>query len=388
MLHKKKPKIDWCSPSHLAKTKPPVAKSPQGKLRIVDLFCGCGGLSLGVLEAAAILNLEPSIDFAVDINSKALSVYKANLAQYARDVQMSDVTKIFSSSSLLRKPTKSECALMESIDMAPHILFAGPPCQGHSDLNNLSRRFDPRNELYLIPVRAAALLRPKAVVIENVPTVVHSSEQVVRRARQALEGLGYETYEVTIDFTALGVPQSRKRHLLIGAVSGMASIVEYISEFVPTHLSLINYIEDIADEADGATDSFQRTTKLSPDNQRRIEYLFNEGLYDLPNHLRPRCHSEKTHSYKSMYGRLRPDTPSQTVTSGFGSMGQGRFVHPTRPRMITAHEAARIQGFPDYYSFAACHEVTALREMIGNAVPPALSFLTVMAFAEAGLLDD
>ncbi|MCY1248744.1 putative BsuMI modification methylase subunit YdiO [compost metagenome] len=71
-----------------------------------------------------------------------------------------------------------------------------------------------------------------------------------------------------------------------------------------------------------------------------------------------------------MYGRLNPNLPAQTITSGYGSMGQGRFVHPTQRRMITSHEAARIQGFPDYFRFEPVSKLTALREMIGNAVAP------------------
>ena len=71
-----------------------------------------------------------------------------------------------------------------------------------------------------------------------------------------------------------------------------------------------------------------------------------------------------------MYGRMYWDRLAQTITSGFGSMGQGRFVHPRRRRTITAHEAARLQGFPDFFDFTSVNKITALREMIGNAVPP------------------
>jgi DNA (cytosine-5)-methyltransferase 1 len=73
-----------------------------------------------------------------------------------------------------------------------------------------------------------------------------------------------------------------------------------------------------------------------------------------------------------MYGRLRWDEPAQTITSGFGSIGQGRFMHPDLPRALTGHEAARIQGFPDYFDFSGCSTRGALATMIGNAVPPQL----------------
>ncbi|MDO8943143.1 MAG: DNA cytosine methyltransferase, partial [Desulfobacterales bacterium] len=101
-------------------------------------------------------------------------------------------------------------------------------------------------------------------------------------------------------------------------------------------------------------------------------YLLAKGEYDLPNHMRPKCHQGE-HSYKSMYGRLAWNQPAQTITSGFGSIGQGRYMHPDLLRALTPHEAARIQGFPDYFDFGKATTRSALATMIGNAVPPQLS---------------
>ena len=103
----------------------------------------------------------------------------------------------------------------------------------------------------------------------------------------------------------------------------------------------------------------------------RMQWLLANDEHDLPNHLRPRCHQDG-HTYKSMYGRLRWEEPAQTITSGFSSIGQGRYMHPERLRALTAHEAARIQGFPDYFDFSAAVTRRALTTMIGNAVPPEL----------------
>jgi DNA (cytosine-5)-methyltransferase 1 len=125
---------------------------------------------------------------------------------------------------------------------------------------------------------------------------------------------------------------------------------------------------------------------MTQENQRRVKYLFRKDVHDLPNRLRPPCHRDKDHSYVSMYGRMHWDKPAQTITGGFGSMGQGRFVHPTRPRTLTAHEAARLQGFPDFFDFSSVKGVTALREMIGNAVPPQLTALLVSQLLEEGHL--
>jgi DNA (cytosine-5)-methyltransferase 1 len=81
------------------------------------------------------------------------------------------------------------------------------------------------------------------------------------------------------------------------------------------------------------------------------------------------------HSYKSVYGRLPWDRPAQTITTGFGSMGQGRFVHPKRRRTLTPHEAARLQFIPDHFRLDEVESKTALAEMIGNAVPPKLTYV-------------
>ena len=93
-----------------------------------------------------------------------------------------------------------------------------------------------------------------------------------------------------------------------------------------------------------------------------------------------------------MYGRIKPDEPAQTITTGFGSMGQGRFVHPTRERLITPHEAARIQGFPDFFSFARrdgeAITRTALQRVIGNAVPPPVAARLMLRLVESGALAD
>jgi DNA mismatch endonuclease (patch repair protein) len=89
--------------------------------------------------------------------------------------------------------------------------------------------------------------------------------------------------------------------------------------------------------------------------------------------MRPKCHRDKEHSYISMYGRLSWDDPAQTITTGFGSMGQGRFVHPALPRTITPHEAARLQTLPDFYDLDTTKARGAWAMVVGNAVPPLLA---------------
>ena len=111
------------------------------------------------------------------------------------------------------------------------------------------------------------------------------------------------------------------------------------------------------------------TPTLSPENEERIRHLFEEDQYDLPLHKRPESHRQGT-TYTSVYGRMKWDQPSGTITTGFMTPGRGRFVHPLKPRVLTPHEAARLQGFPDGYNFfAGSPRRQDLGKWIGDAVP-------------------
>jgi DNA (cytosine-5)-methyltransferase 1 len=171
------------------------------------------------------------------------------------------------------------------------------------------------------------------------------------------------------------VPQRRRRFLLIASnVPEIApvSVLDHLAGDNPRHgdRTVRWAIQDLID-VDAQT-AYDRAGRLSTENIRRIGYLFEKDVYDLPNSKRPECHRDGNHSYASMYGRLRWDEPAQTITTGFGSMGQGRYVHPARPRTLTPHEAARLQTFPDWFDFGSSTYRTTMAEMIGNAVPPLL----------------
>lgn len=384
--HSVVPQDLFCTPLDLRESSWPTYRQSQEPLRLVDLFCGCGGLTLGVMQACVLENRRLSVELALDNNSHALRVYEQNFGRLGANVQSRDIIEMVDLGSLKPTPTAKERKSLTDV-ARPDILVAGPPCQGHSDLNNASRRSDPRNFLYLAPARAAASLKPKVLLIENVPTVTKSTEDVVSLSRQLLQSMGYHVAEVTLTLTQIGVPQSRTRHIQIASMRSVSSVVDRLNRLPARVPGCYEYISDIVDEGcEGAERAFARTTRLSAENAKRIDYLFRKELHDLPNNLRPPCHRDGGHSYVSMYGRLHHNRPAQTITSGFGSMGQGRFVHPTRPRMITAHEAARLQAFPDYFEFPGLG-VTALREMIGNAVPPTLAKTIVKLLMDDGHLE-
>lgn len=336
-------------------------------IKIVDLFCGMGGLTIGSLQAAKELELDFEISFACDIDKTTSDFYSKNFERYLKKYHQGDISKIISddflnvSTPFERKIAKS----LKDIDF----LFAGPPCQGHSNLNNHSRREDPRNALYLNTIKFIQLCTPKYFIIENVPSVVHSKESVIERSKELLLGYGYDLEEVVIEFKMLGIPQSRKRHVMLGSLNNdLQSVIDGV--YTNESSMLCDVLKDLIGIE--SKEIFDTSSKMSDINLKRADFLYSTDSYDLPNELRPPCHQGK-HSYKSMYGRLKWNDVAQTITGGFGSMGQGRFLHPLERRVITPHEAARIQGLPDWLDYTCVTKRSELQKMIGNAVPPALS---------------
>jgi DNA (cytosine-5)-methyltransferase 1 len=124
-----------------------------------------------------------------------------------------------------------------------------------------------------------------------------------------------------------------------------------------------------------------KSSNTSPINLERIKYLFDNDLYELPNEVRPDCHKDGN-SYPSVYGRLSWNKPAPTITTGFLSPGRGRYIHPTQMRCITPREAARIQGFPDWFNFSSKNKdpiVSDITKWIGDAVPSVLGFTSALA---------
>jgi DNA (cytosine-5)-methyltransferase 1 len=351
----------------LRRTNPPAPVPNGTTLRIVDLFAGCGGLAFGLVEAARRLGVRAEVALAVERDKSALDIFESNLPTL--DARCSDVELVFDG-ELGAALTLAERRIGREVRDVD-LLVGGPPCQGNSDLNNKTRRDDPRNRLYARMARAAEVLEPACVVIENVPSVRHDRSGVVAVTRSALDSMGFRCMEAVVDARRAGVPQRRRRHVLVAVRDADVdlSFLEQFSQRCP-HVRSISWA--ILDLETRASDTpFDSGAGVSQDNRRRIAWLFDNKKYDLPNSERPECHHSK-HSYGSMYGRLRWGDPAQTLTTGFGSMGQGRYVHPSRRRTLTPHEAARIQTFPDYFDFGVTPR-TSLARMIGNAVPPLLN---------------
>ena len=351
--------------------------------RLVDLFSGCGGITLGFAQAAHARNLRFEVPLAVDFDELAADVYRRNFPE-ATHVATAAVEAFFDG-DLDAPLTLAEHRTRGAVQ-AIDALVGGPPCQGHSNLNNHTRRVDEKNALYLRMARAAEVLRPGLVLIENVPSVVrdrHDGEGVVDRADRHLRSLGYRTAQRVVPLADLGVAQSRRRHILMATEQDGVHPDEVLADAMNTSLArdLRWAIGDLVDAPESGL--LDRRPRPTPVNRERMQHLLDNGIYDLPNEHRPECH-QRDHKYKSMYGRLNWDDPAQTITSGYGSIGQGRYMHPDQPRALTAHEAARIQGFPDYFDFSACPTGSALATMIGNAVPPQLGEAVLGSFLRLG----
>lgn len=345
-------------------------------VRVADLFCGAGGLSLGVREACEAVGVDFQSVLSVDKDSASLGVYSTN---FSPTVEEQEVWECIDG-EFGEVPTDAELQLLNRIGDT-NILLAGPPCQGHSNLNNHTRRSDERNRLYRRVGRFAEIADPEFIITENVPAVVHGEDESLDQTYAHLsQNLGYEVDTGIVDLVRLGVPQKRRRHVLVAARNEKYKLSEIAERHsIKTTRGVLWAIGDLAGRQNGAT-AFDRPPKHSKANTERIKYLQNHGEFDLPDRLRPKCHRDSTHRYKSMYGRMKPDEPSQTITGGYGSPGQGRFIHPTQPRALTPHEAARLQFFPDTFDFSATSKKTDLSSMIGNAVPAKLSFALSMEF--------
>lgn len=364
----------------LRSSKRPSFREGSAEVNTVDLYSGCGGMTLGIAQAAHSSGLTHRIPFAIDIENPAVDVFKDNFpgSGCIRD----DIREWFAP-NLGDSLTNREREVREKVGSSLDFLVGGPPCQGNSNLNNHTRRRDPRNALYAKMARAAHVLEPEYVIIENVPAVLYDQGGVVKATKEALESQDYKVHDTVLNLWHMGLPQMRRRHVLLASANEvfdpydvLEGLNEKPSEDTRDVAWAIGDLEGMS-EATG----FDAPSKPSSDNARRMRYLFENHEYDLPNDERPPCHRDKSHSYNSVYGRLRWDQPAPTITTGFNSMGQGRYVHPSRCRTITPHEAARLQFIPDFFDFGAVHTRSGWAKLIGNAVPPLLT----MRIAESAL---
>lgn len=363
--------------------------SPHGEKRVVriaDVFCGAGGLSYGVRESIMACGLQAESAMAVDIDPVKIEVYRRNFDPThfsTRNLWYYSITLNYStrtSPPRFSAPPKLLAKELQPAQGEVDILLGGPPCEGHSTSNNVTLRNDVRNKYYIVMPAMAVALGARAVIVENVPGVRHDHRNVLDNAKGLFESSGYYVDEAVVDAMALGIPQTRKRHILIASLHTKPDIASTLDRLNRPRRDLRWAIGDLMDiESDNPMDT---ESDLSEVNKRRIKYLFDNDKYNLPDRERPDSHKDG-HTYPSIYGRLRWDEPSGTITTGFNTPGRGRYIHPERQRTITPHEAARIQGFPDDFEFnlidGETPSRTSIADMIGDAVPPPMGYMAGVA---------
>lgn len=373
--------------------KQPEAIDPiGGRLRTADLYCGAGGLANGVRQLCAELGISVVPEFIADQDQQATHVYTANHSSRRRT--NASVTKLIdysvkhgsSGATFTYRPELVDSDLAQVLD-GIHVVLAGPPCQGHSNLNNQTRRADPRNDLYLtVPAFAVAVGAPMCI-LENVTSILNDSSGVVETARQLFISEGYEVTTDQLSASEIGWPQARKRHFLVARRDRPPVPLGKIALLLRDQARPLWWaIHDLEDEVGG--DVMSQISKLSAENQSRIDWLFDNDQDELDLRERPECHREGT-TYTAVYGRLRKDQPAPTITTGFTSPGRGRFTHPTRRRVLTAREAARLQGFPDTYRFSPDPRNppgrAQLAKWIGDAVPMPLAYAAALSALGGGI---
>lgn len=326
-------------------------------------------MTLGAWEAARALELGIRPVLAIDNDVDAISVYRENFApEHSFACGIEELLDGELGAAMTEKERRLG-RLLTSVDL----LVAGPPCQGHSDLNNHTRRSDPRNALVLRIARFAELFAPTHIVVENVQGVRHDRSGAFARCEALLVSQGYQVQTFLLQGAQVGVPQRRRRCFMV------ASRVRSLGTgTLSQHFSSVERTFDWAcgDLREGKG-IFDTAARVSSTNLSRMRFLISHGLYELPDAQRPDCHRLKPHGYASVYGRLRADTPAPTITTGFGSPGQGRYTHPNFARTLTPHEAARLQFFPDFFRFNL-EKRKRLQKLIGNAVPPKLIYPIIL----------
>lgn len=324
-------------------------------LTAVDLFAGAGGTTQGLKDAGF------RVLAAIENDSDAVETYKANHGEvdlYARDIQR------------VKAPALSRRLGMERIGL----LTACPPCQGFSTLG-LGDTSDRRNDLVMTVSRFAEHLRPRAIVLENVPQL--AADRRLRALRSRLQG-DYRVRQYVVDAADFGVPQHRKRVIMLAVDRDLdPELPDDLTTLLPgdfdTSMRTAWSALEPAESLTEADDPVHRARRSSEIVRRRIKAApVGGGRVDLPPDLRLACHKrlKGTHA-TTIYGRIDPEKPSPTMTTRCTTPSCGRFIHPFRDRGITLREAALLQSFPLRYRFVGTHQ--SIERQIGNAVPVRLA---------------
>ena len=341
-------------------------KQMNNVLTVIDLFCGAGGLTLGLKRAGF------NVVAGIELNTEIAKTYKAN--HPTTKLLIKDVREINGKEIL-------ELTGLKEID-----LVAGcPPCQGFTTLTTKYHRKDPRNDLVLEMARLIEEIMPKMVMMENVPGLATRGKPLLDEFVERLESLGYLVNKDILQMADYGVPQSRRRLVLLAGKGFHIPLPKRThcrkgdgKRKLKSWLTLADVIGNMGEPVTlskaiegGGPQRFNWhvVRDLREISIERLKALkAGSSRSSLPTELRPKCHIKSNKGFQNVYGRLSWKQTPPTITSGCTTPCMGRFGHPDELRTISVREAASIQTFPRQYKFdtkfmdAAC-------DLVGNALP-------------------
>lgn len=336
-------------------------RGPLPKIEVVDLFCGTGGLSYGMkcrgFHIMGGFDLDGTCQYAYETNNHTKFFHRN-----VNDVTGNDVKQLYSKKSI-------------------RILAGCAPCQPFSSYANKNHEKDPdKYDLLYQFGRLVKEVEPDIVTMENVPQIkTFTLKPVLKDFLSVLESCNYK-YDVKIVFCPkYGIPQTRKRLVLVASKLGNIKLIP-ATHGKDNYVTVGDVIRDLppleAGEFD-AHDPLHRSRSLTPINLARIQHTPYGGSWkDWPDELLLDCYKKESgKTFGSVYGRMKWEEPSPTITTECTGIGNGRFGHPEQNRAISIREAALLQTFPINYRFFRDEDTVSISKAsryIGNAVPPRL----------------
>lgn len=334
---------------------------PLPRIEVVDLFCGIGGLSYGLKTAGfhilAGFDLDHTCQYAYESNTGGEFIYK-NI----KEVTGTDISRRYSAGAI-------------------KVLAGCAPCQPFSSYAFKNKEKDPdKYDLLYEFGRLVKEVKPDIVTMENVPAIrKFKLKSVLEDFIGLLEDNGYKVWCDVVFCPNFGIPQTRKRLVLIASKLGKVDplIATHSKQDYVTVRDTIGNLPPLSAGQKDPNDPLHKCRALNELNLRRIKATPEGGGWkSWPKELILECHKkEGGKSFGSVYGRMKWDEPSPTMTTQCTGIGNGRFGHPSQDRAISAREAALLQTFPYDYKFFKDEKsvsLTVASRYIGNAVPPKL----------------
>ena len=381
--------------------KPLVSESTRGKLKVFDLFCGAGGLALG-LELAGHFKTVAGLDLLPD----RISTFHANHPHAT--VLVGDIREF---------PPDQVASVAEGVDL----VVGGPPCQGFSSIRPFRAltEGDSRNTLVEHFVLAISKIKPRWFLFENVVGVLtHSKGRMLSSLLEGFESCGYTATWRVVNASLYGVPQNRERLVIVGNRAGInfswprpshrndyksmagrrVEVIRLDPLFTQNLWEAVTVIEAIGDLPEISSGGSSERYKTPPQNEFQAWARGSTKRLKLHDATRHTEHMLRIIKYagtniscipegmirsgfSSCYSRLDADSPSTTLTVNFVHPASNRCIHPFQDRALTPREGARIQSFPDSFEFRGTRAQVV--KQIGNAVPPLLARAIGQAIYEA-----